>query len=40
MPVLAKKAGTVKITAVTKDGSKRKAAITIKIKKKEAGEEE
>ncbi len=38
--VIAKKAGTVKITAVTKDGSKKKASITIKIKKKEAGEEE
>lgn len=33
--VTAKKAGTVKITAIAKDGSKEKAAITIRIKKKE-----
>lgn len=32
--VTAKKSGTVKITAIAKDGSKKKAVITIKIKKK------
>ena len=32
--VTAKKAGTVKITATAKDGSKKKAVIKIKIRKK------